>query len=184
MSAAASADDLDARRLIETSGPRAASRGRVLSRDLSRRPSSRAGARRLDGDLFSARSRARFRLAQDRRDRDLAFSRRRAPAAVLVGRRPDDDRPAARLRHSRRRAPAGRRASALLAGGAHPWSLDPGELRGRAGVRFRQIRTRARGFRAWGFRSVRFRAAGGGRIAASLERREDYRWESKRITLY
>ena len=31
---------------------------------------------------------------------------------------------------------------------------------------------------------MKFRAAGGGRLAASLERGENYRWESKRITLH
>ena len=31
---------------------------------------------------------------------------------------------------------------------------------------------------------MKFRAAGGGRLAAGLERQENYHWESKRITLY
>ena len=123
------APSLTAADIIAQLGPQATSRGRALSRDVSRWPCRRERPTGVHRDLFPAGARRALALASHRCGRGLALSRRQRLELQIADTMDTRTRPA-RRRSRRRRTAASHRSGAGLAGRRKLRRLDPGRLHG------------------------------------------------------
>ena len=172
MSAAASIDDLDARRLIETLGLAPHPEGgfyRETFRDGLQVAPGRAASTAIYFLLEAGRASAWHRIDAA----EIWLFHAGAPLLLSLsadGRTTTDQRLGSDIL-------AGERPQAVVS--AHCWqaarTLGAWTLVScvvAPGFDFAKFELAPRGFRAWRFRSMKFRAAGGGRLAASPARRE------------